>query len=197
MCNYIQINSESIERNMLIIESKVRPILEYGFSISPINKKYCVEYDKTINMWYRTICQTRRTSNATILRMIMKYDSTFQRNCKRLLGYYHRMVNNPSSHRNVMYFKQDLALAYDSYDHQCSEEQYPFYIDYSKCDQHTQVYLLLLDKLGLDQYKYMSNITDISKSKWKKLVCTNTGKLQHNEDIHKIMNSKNNYIRKK
>ena len=36
----IQINDASIDRNILIIESKIRPILENGFSILPINKKY-------------------------------------------------------------------------------------------------------------------------------------------------------------
>ena len=182
MCNYIQINSKSIEKNMLIIESKIRPILEYGFSIAPINKKYCIEYDKTINSWYRSICQTRKNANATILRMIIQFDSTFPRNCKRLLGYYHMMVNNKSSHRNVTYFKQDLALACDLYNVDTSAENCPFYIDNSKCDQHTQVYLLLLDKIGLNQFKYMSNITDISKSKWKKLM----NRRQHTEDIGKL-----------
>ena len=144
MCNFIQINIESIERNILIIESKIRPILENGFAIMVINKKYQGEYDKHINQWYKKLIHTRRTSNSTIVRMIMNYDTTFQRNCKRLLCYYHRMMNNPSNHRNVRFFKQDIALSHDYHDNQTMKEEIPFTIKYDKCKTHTQIYLLLL-----------------------------------------------------
>ena len=72
----------------------MRPILEHGFEIAPINKKYMNEFDKYINKWYKTIMNTTIRSNHTIIRMLVQFHTTFQRNNECLLGFYHRMMNS-------------------------------------------------------------------------------------------------------
>ena len=197
LSNYIHVSNNSLQRNITIIETKIRPILEHGFSIIPINKKFMKEYDKFINKCYKRIIRTRITSNSTIARMIIKYDTTFQRNNARLLGYYHRMMNSQSTHKNIKIFRQDVAVSYDTYDDDLVQVSDPFTIDYRKTKTHSQTYIILLDKLGLSKYKYFSEITNISKRKWKKLVAHQLGKIQYNQDIEKINQSKNHLIKYK
>ena len=197
LCNFIQINDASIDRNILIIESKIRPILENGFSILPINKKFHGEYDKTINSWYKTIIGIRRTSSSTITRMIIKYHTTFQRNNARLLSHYHRIMSGKAQHKNIYLFKQDIALTYDNYDDDLEEEINPFTINYPQCKTHTSILVILLDKLGLSEYKYDNKITSLSKTQWKKLISSRLAKIQYNFDLHSLNESKNTLIKNK
>ena len=129
--------------------------------------------------------------------MIIKYDSTFQRNNSRLLGYYHRMMNSRSDHKNIKMLRQDIALTYDIHDNDLIEVNLPFTIDYKQCQTHTQIYIILLDKLGLSKYKYFSEITSISEKKWKNLVKHQPARLQFNQDRAKINDCKNTLIKNK
>ena len=60
-------------------------------------------------------------------------------------------MNSKSTHRNIKIFKQDLALTYDKYDDDLIEVSKPFTIDYKKCDTHTSIFVIVLDKLGLSK----------------------------------------------
>ena len=120
-----------------------------------------------------------------------------RRNNARLLGYYHRMMNSQSKHKNINVFRQDIALSYDTYQNDLIEVSKPFTIDYSQCNTHTQIYIILLDKLGLSKYKFFSEISRISKYKWKKLVAHQLAKIQYNHDIEKLHTSHNNLIKHK
>ena len=195
LSNFIQVNNKSMNRNIQIIESKIRPILEHCFSIIPINFKFLKEYDQFINRCYKKIIQTRISSNSTIIRMLIGYQSTFQRNNQRLLGFYYRILNSESKHKSIRLFKQDLALTYDNYDDDLIEVDKPFTINYKKCKTYTSIFVIILDKLGLSKYKYYSEITSIKKKQWKNLVAHQLAKLQYNQDYDKIKTSKNELIK--
>ena len=195
LSNFIQVDNKSLDRNIQIIESKIRPILEHCFSIIPINWKFLKEYDQFINKCYKKIIQTRISSNSTVVRMLIGYQSTFQRNNQRLLGFYHRMLNSQSKHKSVRLFKQDLALTYDSYDDDLIEVNEPFTINYKKCITYTSIFVIILDKIGLSKYKYYSQITSIKKKQWKNLVAHQLAKIQYNQDYNKISTSKNDLIK--
>ena len=191
MSNFIQVNSNSLDRNIQIIESKIRSILEHCFSIIPINLKFLKEYDQFINRCCKKIIQTRISSNSTVVRMLIGYQSTFQRNNQRLLGYYYRMMNSQSQHKSVRLFKQDLALTYDSYEDDLIEVSEPLTINYKRCKTYTSMFVIILDKIGLSKYKYYSVITAIKKKQWRNLVVHQLAKIQYNQDYNKIKNSKN------
>ena len=57
--------------------------------------------------------------------------------------------------------------------------------------------MLLLDKIGLSEFKYYSKITSLSKNEWKTLITKNIAKLQHKADSNKLDNCKNELIKYK
>ena len=95
--------------------------------------------------------------------MIICYHTTFQGNTERLLGFYHRMMNCESKHKSVKVFMQDIVLSYDQYQDNLRQVSLLFTIDYAKCDTHSTIFLILLDKLGLSEFKHHNHITTISK----------------------------------
>ena len=194
--NYIIFNMRAIERNITLIETKLRPILDNGTAIAPLNSKYMVRYNKIVDSWYKKVLILHKSASNTSCRLIGHYQSAFERSTYLQMGYYHRMITMKKNHKTVNTFRMDVAKCYDYYQ-EPTPVSTPFSIDYTTMKRHTEYYLKILDKLKLGEYKKYKNINDVSKQQWKTIVKKRIYDIQATQDRFDIALTRNMLLKMK